>query len=387
MNWIKNILVVVVVSLFTIKACDFGFSFLYLAKPTLAMSTRSIILREFNPGQSISLTPSPAYLEGTDSLQSKEYLLRIDENGFIETGNTKQNTVTDENLSILFLGGSTTEVLYVEESNRFPSIVERELADRLNINVEVKNGGVSANYAMHSLLKLIAVGLEDKPDYAVLMHNINDASLLVKTGSYWVAPKSTALVQDNAEIRNQHNPENFNPLVLARDIKNILFPNLYAYFKPRLFPGLGPVIPVIAVDEFEIIRKDQELIDPLKIKAEFRNTLISFVELCRIWNVEPVLMTQFNRINENEPLFKLAYKNDKSDKRMPMSKFIELYHDFNEIIRTVAKDRNVLFVDLAKRVPASPKYIYDTVHLNDTGSIMVGNILVEEFVKFYADSQ
>ena len=383
MNWIKNILVVVVVSLLTIKAVDFGFS-LYVATPILATPTRSIILREFNPGQSVSLTPPPVYLEGTDSLQSKEYLLRIDENGFIETGNTKQNTVTDENLSILFLGGSTTEVLYVEESNRFPSIVERELTARLNINVEVKNGGVSANNAMHSLLKLMAVGLEDKPDYAVLMHNINDASLLVKTGSYWIAPKSTALVQSNAEIWNRHNPENFNPLVLARDIKNILFPNLYAYFKPRLFPGLGPVI---AVDEFEIIRKDQELIDPLKIKAEFRNTLISFVELCRIWNVEPVLMTQFNRINENEPLFELAYKNDKSNKRMPMNKFIELYHDFNEIIRTVAKDRNVLFVDLAKRVPTSPKYIYDTVHLNDTGSIMVGNILVEEFVKFYADGQ
>lgn len=384
MNWIKNILIVVVVSLLTIKACDFVFSLKIDNTEWLKLSTRSIILREFDPGQRTYIAPSPLYLEGTDSLEAKEYLLRIDNNGFIETGNIKASNSSDEDLSILFLGGSTTETIYVEEHNRFPSIVERELTARLNINVEVKNGGVSANNAMHSLLKLIAVGLEDKPDYAVLMHNINDASLLVKTGSYWLALKSTALVQGNAEIRNQDNPEKFNPLVLARDIKNILFPNLYTYFKPRLFPGLGPII---AVDEFEMIRKDQELIDPLKIKAEFRNALISFVELCRIWNVEPVLMTQFNRINENEPLFQLAYKNDKSDKRMPMNKFIELYHDFNEIIRTVAKDRNVLFIDLAKRVPASPKYIYDTVHLNDTGSIMVGNILVEEFVKFYADGQ
>ena len=384
MNWIKNILVVVVVSLLTIKAVDFGFSLKIGNTAWLKWSTRSIILREFDPGQRIYVAPSPLYLEGTDSLEAKEYLLRIDNNGFIETGNIKESKSSDEDLSILFLGGSTTETIYVEEHNRFPSIIERELTARLNINVAVKNGGVSGNNAMHSLLKLIAVGLEGKPDYAVLMHNINDASSLVKTGSYWIAPKSTALVQDNAEIRNQHNPEKFNPLILARDIKNILFPNLYAYLKPRLFPGLGPLI---AVDESEIIRKDQELIDPLKIKAEFRNALISFVELCRIWNVEPVLMTQFNRINENEPLFALAYKNDKSDKRMPMNKFVELYHDFNEIIRTVAKDRNVLFVDLAKRVPASPEYIYDTVHLNDTGSIMVGNILVEEFAKFYADDQ
>ena len=382
MNWIKNILVVVVVSLLTIKAVDFGFSLKTGNTAWLKPSTRSITLRELDPEQRIYIAPSPLYLEGTDSLEAKEYLLRIDNNGFIETGNIKESKSSDEDLSILFLGGSTTETIYVEEHNRFPSIVERELTDRLNINVAVKNGGVSGNNAMHSLLKLIAVGLEDKPDYAVLMHNINDASILSKTGSYWIAPKSAALVQDNAEIWNQHRLENFNLLILARDIKNILFPNLYAYFKPRLFPGLGPVL---AVDEFEILRK--ELIDPLKIKAEFRNALISFVELCRTWNVEPVLMTQFNRINENEPLFALAYQNDKSDKRMPMNKFVELYHDFNEIIRTVAKDRNVLFVDLAKRVPASPKYIYDTVHLNDTGSIMVGNILVEEFAKFYADDQ
>ena len=384
MNWIKNILVVVIVSLLTIKAVDFGFSLKIGNTAWLKMSTRSIILREFEPGQRIYVAPSPLYLEGTDSLEAKEYLLRIDNNGFIETGNIKESNSSDEDLSILFLGGSTTETVYVEEHNRFPSIVERELTAQLNINVAVKNGGLSGNNAMHSLLKLIAVGLEDKPDYAVLMHNINDASLLAKTGSYWVAPKWKALVQDNSEIRNQYNSENFHPLILARDIKNILFPNLYAYLKPRLFPGLGPVI---AVDESEIIRKDQELIDPLKIKAEFRNTLISFVELCRAWKIKPMLMTQFNRINKNEPLFKLAYKNDKSDKRMPINKFVELYHEFNEIIRTVAKDRNVLFVDLAKRVPGDSKYIYDTVHLNDTGSIMVGNILVEEFVKFYTDGQ
>lgn len=384
MNWIKNILIVVVVSLLTIKAVDFGFSLKIGNTAWLKPSTRSIILRELDPGQRIYIAPSPLYLEGTDSLEAKEYLLRIDENGFIETGNIKESKSSDEDLSILFLGGSTTETIYVEEHNRFPSIVERELTARLNINVAVRNGGVSGNNALHSLLKLMAVGLEDKPDYAVLMHNINDASILSKTGSYWIAPKSAALVQNNAEIWNQHKLENFNLLILARDIKNILFPNLYAYFKPRLFPGIGPVLPV---DEFEILRKDQELIDPLKIKSEFRNTLISFVELCRIWNVEPVLMTQFNRINENEPLFELAYKNDKSDRRMPRNKFVELYHDFNEIIRTVAKDRNVLFIDLAKRVPGVSKYIYDTVHLNDTGSILVGNILVNEFVKFHANDQ
>ena len=384
MSWIKNILVVVVVSLLTIKAVDFGFSLTIGNTAWLKSSTRSIILRELDPGQRTYIAPSPLYLEATDSLEVKEYLIRIDNNGFIETGNIKESKRSDEDLSILFLGGSTTETVYVEEHNRFPSIIERELTARLNINVEVKNGGVSGNNAMHSLLKLMAVGLEDKPDYAVLMHNINDASLLAKTGSYWIAPKSKALVQGNPEIRNQHNPEKFNPLILARDIKNILFPNLYTYLKPRLFPGLGPLV---AVDEFEILRKDQELIDPLKIKAEFLNTLISFVELCRAWKIKPVLMTQFNRINENEPLFKIAYKNDKSDRRMPINKFVELYHEFNEIIRTVAKDRNVLFVDLAKRVPGDSKYIYDTVHLNDTGSILVGNILVEEFVKFYADGQ
>ena len=378
MNRIKSILIVATVSLLSIKAFDFGF---YLYKGDTAswpaLSMRSITLREFNPEQSVFTTPSPTYLEGTDSLEAKDYLIRIDKNGFIETGNKKDSTGSDKKLSILFLGGSTTETLFVEEQNRFPSIVERELTDRLSIEVEVKNGGVSANHSIHSLLKLIAVGLEDKPDYAVLMHNVNDLSLLAKTGSYWIAPGSTALVQENTE----NITSNWNLLVLARDIKNIIFPNLYNYLKPRLFPRAGPIL---AEDEYEAIRKNQELIDPIKMKDDFQNALISFVELCRIWDIKPVLMTQFNRVNENESLFELAYKNNKSDKRMGMNKFIKLYHDFNKIIRTIAAERKVLFIDLAKRVPSSSKYIYDTVHLNDTGSILVGDILVDEFIKFHA---
>ena len=72
--------------------------------------------------------------------------------------------------SIVFLGGSTTEQLYVSENQRWQSILERNF----NGSVKIYNGGVSGNNIIHSTLNLVAKVLPLQPKYVVLMHNIND---------------------------------------------------------------------------------------------------------------------------------------------------------------------------------------------------------------------
>ena len=55
----------------------------------------------------------------------EEYILRTDKDGFIEPSIIHD----DADMEIVFLGGSTTECLYVREENRFPYLTGRRLED------------------------------------------------------------------------------------------------------------------------------------------------------------------------------------------------------------------------------------------------------------------
>ena len=81
---------------------------------------RKIRLKEYPPDLDIKLAV-PSNLP----LNKKFTELKTDKNGFISDS---LRIKEDDNLSdIIFLGGSTTECLFVDESNRFPLLVDVKL--------------------------------------------------------------------------------------------------------------------------------------------------------------------------------------------------------------------------------------------------------------------
>jgi len=306
----------------------------------------------------------PKNIPLNDTALNKSYPLNIDSNGFIENGNNTKKFEGNEDLLIIFFGGSTTECLYVTEKNRFPSILERNLSKKFNRNIKVLNGGVSGNNSLHSLLNLISKGIILKPDYVVLMHNANDLSLLRKTGSYWISPASRSIIQISPT-----NYENKNVIYLtARKIKNILIPNIYGFVRLKIQNKVSNQ------DDFKGFRNKKK-IDFENIKKMYVSSLKSFINLSRAWDIEPILMTQFNRINYEDEYFTKNYGQD------DLEEFIEEYKVFNEILKQVAKSENVTAFDLANEIPSNKKYIYDSLHLTEAGSIFVGEILTNFFEK------
>ncbi len=193
MSWIKNIFLFLFFLLIALKGSDIilGLVFPEQAFGIKSRGTdRSIILKEINPFFSAKLVPSDEYIKKRDSLEKQSYRVESDQNGFLLTGNNYSSDDFGQN-SIVFLGGSTTEQLYVSENQRWQSILERNF----NGSVKVYNGGVSGNNIIHSTLNLVAKVLPLKPKYVVLMHNINDLGLLRQTGSYWRAPSDGSIIQ------------------------------------------------------------------------------------------------------------------------------------------------------------------------------------------------
>ena len=358
MNWIKSISVIFIVTVISIKCADLLLGYL-APESTFGVTERgterSLNMREINPNFNAVLWPSEEYIKRTDSLERQGYLIRTDELGFIENGN-EINFSEKTSKSIIFLGGSTTEQLYISEKSRWSSILERNLnkIDQEKSYI-IRNGGFSGNNSMHSTLNFIAKAVPLSPDFVVLMHNMNDLGILRLTGSYWQTPKKFSLIQIQES----------SIFFMLRQIKDFLIPNSYELIKNTLSNS----------DDFAEYR-NLNIVDIEHIEDQFRRSLNTFIDVSIAWGTEPILMTQFNRINLEDELF-----NKISLSMINKEEYVESYIRLNDVIREVSASRNVDLIDLANLIPSSSNYIYDAVHLNENGSKLAAEILTDYWIK------
>ena len=172
------------------------------------------------------------------------------------------------------------------------------------------------------------------------MDNINDLSTLLYEATYWKKNRSRSNLgrfsKKNSSLRSFSNEWNESP------------------FRDQ----------ISSVAHQEII------------KAEYRKILTIFVAVTKAIGAKPVLMTQANRliydhelqIKKNDPEFNANYR--------------KLYVDFQNIARQVAKENNILLIDLEREVPMEVTYLYDTVHLTNEGSKLVAKIISEKLQKY-----
>lgn len=111
----------------------------------------------------------------------QDYPFRIDNNGFILPHNNYDNPDN----KIVFIGGSTTECMYVTENNRFPYLTGQLIEEKTNKQINSYNAGVSGNSSIHSLDILLNKIIPKKPDIVVIMHAVNDYAILAYDHSYW----------------------------------------------------------------------------------------------------------------------------------------------------------------------------------------------------------
>lgn len=319
---------------------------------------RHIRLKELSPSAELIVKPDSNYMKGTDSLVQKEYPLKIDRFGYI-----KPSLVHDTaDVTILFLGGSTTECLYVEQENRFPYLVGRILENTIKgKRINSLNSGISGNHTLHSINILLNKGLLQKPDFVVMMHNINDLSILINEGSYWNNNPTRSLLIETNQSKS-------STVQAGKDLIYSLIPNTYNLLLNIKNSFYG------RQDEFEDVRNKDIVVDNSLVLKKFEKNLKAFIEIAKAYNSTPVLMTQANRfIKEPDDLIVKDWPN----KNIIYDDYRDLYNQMNQVVRNVAREKDIVVIDLATIVPQSNEYLYDVVHYNDFGSKFVANYIAE----------
>ncbi len=317
---------------------------------------RYIRLKEYRPGTRLLLAFPRNHLPYTDNVFPKKYRVDIDQDGFI----VPSKVYDRPDKVIVFLGGSTTECMFMDENHRFPYEVGRILSQETGRKINSYNGGMSGNNTLNAIDILINKVIPLHPQAVVYMENINDLSTLLYEGTYW--SKGTA----RSPLETLQSKK-----LVGKLLKEMFIPNLnnaYRGLRDMLFRRGG--------DEFAGARGKKLAFNQAKMVHEFSANLQTFVCTCKAWGVVPVLMTQANRITDRpDPVVAAYVGRYGSDTGISYEDFKKLYDAFNDTIREVGRRDGVMVIDLAREVPSDKKYLYDMVHFNDAGSELAAKLI------------
>jgi lysophospholipase L1-like esterase len=306
------------------------------------------------------LVPDVSAMRMSDGLVQKPYVLRVDRQGFIMPSRVHDHP----DLTIAFLGGSTTECTYVDEDNRFPYLAGRLIEPQTGLKVNSYNAGRSGANTLHCLNILLNKIVNLKPDIVVLMENINDLAILMYEKTYWNTNPSRSPIQERLPTLNTVGQDLRQTFYLVRDLT---FPNLSRELK-RLSPFRGKV----KGDEFQDVRGQKITIDQDLLVREFSLNLQTFINICRARGITPVLMTQASRLTESpDPLIRKLMGSLEVSQGITYGEFKAAFDRLNQTIRDVGAKNQVLVIDLAREIPPIKENICDVAHFNDQGSRLV----------------
>ena len=298
--------------------------------------------------------------EHYDTLVAKKYLMRIDADGFIEPS----KKYTNPDMSLVFIGGSTTECRYVDEEHRFPYLVGVLLEQQTGIKINSYNAARSGNHSLNSLDILLNKVFPIKPDIVVMLENINDLTILLYESSYWNRNSSRSVIFDiNKEI-----DANFLKVIRDRYIPNLAMAMHNFDNTIRLLWKSNKK----SRDEFAHIRGKNIIVDKSAMVEQFEMNLQSFIYLCKARNIIPVIMTMPSRFKEKPDKIILdAFNNPPLD----YFQFKQIFDLFNKSILKKAQENNIMVIDLAKEIPQENEFMYDIVHYTDKGSRKIADII------------
>ena len=321
---------------------------------------RSIKLKEFNPLYRDVLVPDADYVRKCDGLERKPFVLRVDRQGFIMPSRIHDHP----DLTLAFLGGSTTECTYVDEDSRFPYLVGRLLERQTHLKVNSYNAGRSGINTLHCLNILLNKVVNLKPDIVVLMENINDLAILMYEKTYWNTNPSRSPIQERLPTFKTLGQDLRQDFYLVRDLT---FPNLSRELK-KIFAFAGKT----KGDEFRGVRGQKITIDQNLLVREFSLNLQTFINICRARGIIPVLMTHASRFTDHpDPPIKNIMHQLEISQGITYGEFKAAFDRLNRTIRDVGVKNQVLVIDLAGEIPPVKENICDVAHFNDRGSRLV----------------
>jgi lysophospholipase L1-like esterase len=267
-------------------------------------------------------------------------------------------------LTIITIGGSTTECFYLSDGQTWPDLLGQKLSRGFN-RVWVNNAGLDGATTYRHLILMEDYVVTLRPQVVLFLVGIND----VGAGNLEAAGKNQG-----------HYLRHLWRALLYRSEVYALGQNLFRYFMAQS-RGLHHT----EIDLRKAGRLDQlpagtasRMLQDYEADSLpfFAARLEKLVKVCRDHGIEPVLITQPTLYGPGaDPVTGVNLSTVKLGDDLNgglMFKVVELY---NDATRRVAQKDGVLLIDLARELPRNSAYYYDYLHYTEPGARAVAGIV------------
>lgn len=278
-------------------------------------------------------------------------------------------------ISLITVGGSTTECKYLSDSCTWPARLYEKL-HKENPAVWLNNAGIDGHTTFGHLLLVKEYILKIKPRYVILMTGVNDVELdqpdefdrmtekKINTGSAKLFLKS--LVSHTE---------------LGRSFMN--------YYQLRVSYKKGLIHREINLKDLvdnplpdSVITKKLDSQKPYLLA--YHQRIDSIISICLRAGIIPILVTQPSLYGSYvDPVTNVSvgnnwfYKDPKRENCLLMEKVLESY---NDVLRSFTTKAAV--IDLAATMPKNSSYFYDFTHATNAGAEKMADLLFTELRKF-----
>ena len=286
-----------------------------------------------------------------------------------------------KHLTIVTIGGSTTECFYLSDDRTWPARLGVKLAEKVP-HVWINNAGLDGHSTHGHLYLLDQYVASLQPQIALFLIGLNDV------GNQGPLTFDKRLERTAHQGRNVVEKSYF--FVLQHSAVLSLLDNFRRYRKAaraglthanvdhhQLVLDAGNTRETSAEEWSQLLEQHRA-----KYLPHYEQRVRQLVKTCRTQSIEPVLLTQpalYGPAMDDVTQVDLRLVNVHGMSGSTRWKVLELY---NDVTRKVARQERLLLIDLAAQMPKSSRYYYDYHHFTNEGADAVADLIDDELTVF-----
>ncbi len=281
-------------------------------------------------------------------------------------------------LTILCVGGSTTEGVGLSDDQTWPLVLETKLKKHFR-KLWLNNAGLSGHSTFGHLILMHDYVSKIKPKVVIFLIGLNDLgieSLNPFDRRMYMGVSFRSLDGFLAGLANHS--EVFAALL-----------NLKRYYFPKVMPQVGKEeVNFRTAPTLEVSAKDKAATKQLyrkKYLGPYELRLRKLLEMAHNQGSVPILLTQPVLYgDQTDPATGVDLRKLQVTREMNGELAWEMLELYNDITRKVGKEKGVLVIDLAEEMPKKSLYYFDLTHYTATGAEKVAEIISRELQPYLA---
>jgi lysophospholipase L1-like esterase len=353
-------------------------SLLLLIGIIIAFATVEALLRIYNPfefrvkGDKIILPVNKEYIFKNNEIEKLDKIIIHKKNSLGFRGEEPPKDFKDY-LTIITIGGSTTECFYLSEGKTWTDILGEKLR-KIFKNVWINNAGFDGQSTFGHIVLMEDYVIKLRPKVVLFLIGYNDVQ--------GEEPNKYDRLILKEEL-NLNSLKSFFKSAANYSETLALMLNIYRYTKALKKGIMHKGINLKQVETMEITKefKINDYTTETHLKA-YEARVQRLVKISRQSGIEPILITQpalhgygiddltgvdLGKIKVGGLSGSFAWK---------------LLEAINDITRKVGQQEGVLVIDLARKMPKDSRYYYDLLHFTNEGAEKVAEIIYNDLYPY-----